>query len=419
MARIASGIALTASLLLAACGGGGGGADGHGHHESHIDTAGRIVMAEAGQPKAYVFDLDSGSTIAGLDLLHPATALYASPGKRYALAFQRLNDSVQIIDGGIWQEPHDDHFDDYKEAPQLRQWRLTERRPTHYQAHGAQAALFNDGSGDPLVPASVQVLTDASIGASKVEQQLALPMPMHGAAEPLGNYLLTTYRAPDAASTLPSQVELYRRTAAGYEFVRRFDPSCPGLHGSASNERHSVFGCTDGVLVVTRTGDAFDAEKIANPAALPDGARIGTVAGHADRDTFVAIASPGHLFEIDPKAKTISPIEWAQGRTRRAHGFDAHGENFLVLDDTGTLHILDAEDGWNKRASLAAIQTMPAESPFPAIAFSRAADKAFLSDPVGKALVEIDLKTAAVGKRHALGITPSALVWVGIPRHEH
>jgi hypothetical protein len=29
---------------------------------------------------------------------------------------------------------------------------------------------------------------------------------------------------------------------------------CPGLHGSATNGYHALFGCRDGILVVTYTG---------------------------------------------------------------------------------------------------------------------------------------------------------------------
>ena len=39
----------------------------------------------------------------------------------------------------------------------------------------------------------------------------------------------------------------------------------------------SPFGCTDGVLIVERAGDAWSSRKIANPADNPNNARIGTL----------------------------------------------------------------------------------------------------------------------------------------------
>lgn len=410
---------LLSTVLLAACGGGGGG-DDHDHEHTHLDSVGRLALIEAGSPVLRVFDLDDRATVGSITLANPPSAVVASPGHRYALVLQRDSGLVQFVDGGLWQEDHVDHLHDYKQAPRLLDFRLAASRPTHYETHDGLAALFFDGDADDGQPASVSLLTDASVAAARAEAQLSLDRAMHGTAEPRGEFLLVSDTDPQAAAgSLPDGVALYRRGSAGLTRLGRFDTGCPGLHGSFSSGDYSVFGCLDGVLVVAQAGENFSARKLANPAQMPAGARIGTLVGHEDLDRFVGIASPGLLFEVDPAAGTITPIDWAADRTRRAHGFDAHGERFLVLDDEGVLHVLDPADGWHRHAAIPVIDEMPAAAPFPSIAVSRAAEQAFVSDPMARAVAVIDLEAGEIEQWIALDFAPTGLAWLGIEAHEH
>lgn len=113
--------ALCAAALLAACGGGleVEEDDDHDHHDTFVDTAGRLVTLESGAATLRVHDLDSGSVEASHTLDHAPAAVYASPGGRYAVVMQRLQDQVQFVDGGIWQEDHGDHLHDYRQASRL------------------------------------------------------------------------------------------------------------------------------------------------------------------------------------------------------------------------------------------------------------------------------------------------------------
>lgn len=412
---------LAAVAALSACGGDGG-SDTEvtlpPDVETHIDTAGRLALISPDSASVRVYDLDSRALARTFPLPNVPSAIQASPDRRYALAFQRTQDLVSFVDGGIWQEDHVDHLHDYKADPKLLSFALAGVRPTHYEVHDDLAAVFMDGLA-PTSNAEAVLLSDAGIGAGKVEARLALPIAMHGTAEPRGDYLLTTFRSADAPGTLPNQVELHRRDGAGYRFVQRFAEQCPDLHGSFSNEDHSAFGCSDGVLVVTQAGDTFTAKKIANPAGLPAGVRIGTLTGHHGWAGFVGIASPGHLFAIEPVAGTIAAIDWAAGRTRRAHAFDAEGRNFLVLDDLGSLYVLDPNAAFAARATLAAVPAMPAAAPFPAIAVSASKHRAYVSDPLGKAIAVVNLETPAVAERLPLDFSPAGLTWLGFAAHAH
>lgn len=231
------------------------------------------------------------------------------------LAFQRINDRVSFVDGGLYQEDHGDHLHDYAIAPSLLSYSLSGVRPTHFESHDGQSALFFDGLAAPYATASVALLSDASIAANRREASLELPRNMHGTAEPRGDYLLATYRAAEATdTTLPSQVELYQRNGDSYSFIERFDEPCARLHGSYSSHDFSLFGCSDGVLVVEQDGDS-------------------------EQDRFVGIAGD-RLFAIDPAAATISEIDWRDGVevTRIVHGYSPHGEHLLLLDSSGQPH---------------------------------------------------------------------------------
>lgn len=413
-------IPVIALLLLTACGGGGGGGgDDDEHAEAHVDTAGRLAVLEAGSSAVRIHDLDSHSIVATFTAAGVPSALHASPGRRYAAVMHRALDLVQFVDGGIWQEDHVDHLHDYKEAPRLLSYRLTGALPTHYESHDDLAALFFDGQAATGRSASVAVLADSSIGNGRAVATLPLATFMHGTAEPRGEFLIATYRAAEADGTLPDQVELYKRDGTGYRLVRRFEEKCSGLHGSFSNERHTAFGCTDGVLLVTQADETFAAHKIANPPEMRPDARIGTITGHHATPTLIGLAAPGLLFAIDPDGKTIAAIEWAAERIPRAYAFDSEGDSFLVLDDRGFLHILDRRTDWSTRATIKLLEAMPAQAPFPGVTVSHADELAYVSDPAGRGLIIVDLATATVKERVPLAFSPTALVWLGIAGHDH
>jgi hypothetical protein len=412
---------LATALSLAACGGGGGGEDEHAHENTVIDTAGRLAIAEAGSATLRLHDLDSGSVAATVTLANPPSAVYASPGRRYALALQRAQDTTQIVDGGIWQEDHVDHDHDYKEAPRLLTMRLDGPQPTHYDDRAGKASIFMDGRSDstPVRNASAVLFTDASIGTGGVVATLPLSKPMHGFAEPNGDTLIAT--ALEGSATSPTKVEVYRRNGAGFDFSQRLDTECPGMHGSYTRGSTTLAGCIDGALLVTPlAAGGYSSTFVHAPS------RISTVAGHPGFARFVGIGNSGtpsttRFYDVDPVASTATAITidgWAEGRLQRAHLFDRKGSTFFVLDDLGTLRALQpGAGGWATRATLvAAIPAMPSAAPFPAIVANGARDEVYVSDPVGKQLVVVDTVTMQVKQRVALGYSPSYLAWVGITR---
>jgi hypothetical protein len=413
-------LSLSLSLVLAACGGGGGGADTDVGET--IDTAGRLAIAEDGAPSLRLYDLDSAGVAAAFTLANPASAVYASPGRRYALAFQRAQDTVQAADGGIWQEDHGDHLHDYKRAPRLLPGVISGAQPTHYDDRAGQASIFMDGRGSatPPVASSAVLLTDASLAAGTLVASVGFQSAMHGFAEPSGEHLIASWRDPAGTDSLPTHLEVYRRQGTGYSFVERLGTRCSGMHGSYSRAGTTLAGCSDGVLLVKPQGTGFVSSHV------PLATGVGTIAGHPKLARFVAFGNAGtpattRFHDIDAAAGTGTPLAipgWAEGRARRAHGFDRHGRLFFVLDDAGTLHAMQASaGGWTHRGAIAqAVPAMPSAAPFPAFAANEARDEIYLTDPVARQIVVVNTVRLEVSRRLPLDFRPSHAAWVGIAR---
>lgn len=415
------GLVLSVSLALAGCGGGGSSGGGDDHEAETMDTAGRLAIAADAVPTLALYDLDSRNVAASLTLANPASAVYASPGRRYALAFQRPQDLVQVADGGIWQEDHGDHLHDYKRDPRLLASRIEGPQPTHYDDRAGRATIYMDGraTATPVQNAGAVLFTDANLASGIVAASTTFGLPMHGFAEPTGDFLVATYRDP--AATGPTQVEVHRRQGTGFVFSQRLAPQCPSMHGSYTRGEFTVAGCADGVLVARRLADgSFTANRIATATG------IGTVAGHAGATRMVGMGNAGtpsttRFHEIDPGAGTATPIAidgWVDGRLRRAHGFDRTGRYFFVLDDQGTLYVLErTATAWVTRTAITrAIAAMPAAAPFPAFAANEAIDEVYLSDPLARQVLAVDSAKLQVARRLDLGFRPAYLAWVGIQR---
>lgn len=421
--------AVAAAALLAACGGGVGGAD-HGEDHDHptIETAGRLVLAEQDARAVRVLDLDRGAIEATYTVDHVPSALHASPGGRYAVVMQRLQDQVQFIDGGIWQEDHGDHLHDYRQASAMAAWKLSGTRPTHYDLQaGRQAALFMDGDAASTPPraAGVRLITDAAIAAGSVVANLDLAGPIHGLGEPVDGKLLTVARAEDAADALPTHLALHLRDGATWRFVRQLPTRCDGMHGSFSSGTYTVAGCVDGMLVVRHADAATVTER---KAATP--LRVSTIAGHPRLPgQFIGIATEGaapapvttRFHALDGESATatlLQPQGWETGRVRRAHGFDRSGQRFFILDDQGALTVLQRQGGgWVTVARTpGVIPAMTTAAPAPAFAANGARDEVYLTDPVARQLLTVNSTTGAVIARRDLGFVPSYAAWTGITR---
>lgn len=390
----------------------------HDHDEEEI-TQGRLLISTKDQAKVSVVDINEKTILHEVTLSETPSALYASPNYRYGFAVQRTADRVDVIDSGLWQEDHADHLHDYQQAPKQMAFSTNKSRPTHFTGTDTQSVIFFDGNGETATPASVGVFTETDIANNTAGTVLEYTTHMHGAAQGRGDYLVSTIRDAATASTLPDRVAVYRAHNGFFSDENILNETCPGLHGSAQNETTITFGCTDGVLVVTQTGNTFSAHKIANPVSFTGTTRIGTLLGDEEVDEFVGIAA-GQFFAVNTNTNSITAINWADASitpalTANSYGFADDGEFFVILDNQGGVTILNSDD-WSVKARVAAISSnltaLPTGSKFElALTPSHVA---YVSDPIANQVKQINLDEAKVSDTLQLNFIPHKITWLGI-----
>lgn len=420
-------LALAIPAVLTGCGGGDTKIverdpipiDDDHDHDDEPTSQGRLLVAIKDQPKVGIWDINEASLLEEFTLAEPASALYASPSYRYGFVIQRLANRVNVVDSGLSQEDHGDHKDDIIEAPRWLAFGTDKTRPTHFTSTDTQAVIFYDGNGDTTTPAQVGVFSEANIKSNSAGNTLEYGTHMHGAAQARGDYLLSTIRDPLTTSTLPDKVGLYKASNGIYSEQQVFAEACPGLHGSAQNKTQVAFGCTDGVLVITQTGETFSAKKIANPASFTASTRIGTVFGDEHRAEFVGIAA-GQFFAINTSTGSITPINWIDANTTTtptalAYGFADEGELFVILDNQGKVTLLNTHN-WSISTRIQAITSnlsaLPTGSRFE-LALTPG-HHIYVSDPIANQIKQIDVDEAKVTGSLQLNATPAKIVWVGI-----
>lgn len=404
--------------------------DGH-DDKYHIETQGRLAIAHAADNRISFINLDDGKSLGSLTASKTPSALHASPDKRFALAFSRNEHRVDIFDGGLYQEDHGDHLHDYAKAPNLLSLSFDGKKPTHYEVHEHKGAIFFDGddAAEPKINAKIAVFKDSDL-LGLTPTFIDLDKPMHGTAEPRGDYLLTTKRNTNT-TILPDAVVLYKANEnagkTSYALQKTFANACPMLHGSYSNEHYTVFGCDKHVLSIKQDGDTFSDAIIANTSGLKG--RIGSFIGTDGQDSFIGFAS-GKPYIIDPVAGTMISLEWnvpADVTVKRAK-FDAAGEHALILDSAGSLHVFEASDNFALKSNTKVLSSLPKlkghAQPALDVGQGDAAGKAYLLDTSSEisSVIVFDIETAKMTKLPLDFAAQHKLVWLGIASneaHEH
>lgn len=415
----------------------------HDHDHEHSETEkehgvtgpGRLLVVNADALTANFYDLSDGDVVTSISLDALPSAVYATGGFRYAALIERNADTVGFIDGGLWQEAHEDHFDLVASLPSLLNVSVLGSRPTHFVTHEGQVALFLDGNAEAGTNAGVRVFNDHMLEDGDSPWVLDYSMPMHGVAEPRGDYLLATIRRDDSLSTsqnfvLPDQVGVFHLHDGAYELESTFEETCPDLHGAAQNETHIIFGCSDGVLVIADNGGgAFSAAKLANPAVMADGLRVGSVWGHHESSQFIGQASSREsdtvqLFVIDPEENEFELLDWQPQDNAKpiARDFAYEAEQFIILDSLGYLtsiepHVEGEHTHWEYASRLditdADITTMPEGASF-SMTFAQNSHTVYISDPIEQHVLSVDLEQMQVTGDIELDYIPSKTTWLGI-----
>lgn len=416
---------LATIMLLSACkdGSNNNTTDAHQAGEFDISSPGRLVVTAAEGSELAILNSTDGSLIERFNLDNPASGLYSSPQSRFALVVQRDQNQVQILDGGLYQEDHGDHLHPYQKDPEMLTQSLNGVRPTHYRENETRSAFFFDGDGENALLSSVIDFDDDEILNNTI-RSLELTTAMHGVAETRGEFLLASYRAPDASSVLPDQVELFKfnSNSGNYDAVERFEERCPSLHGAFSTEDASVFACSDGVLVIRQNGEQFTAEKIANPVGMAEGVRIGGFSGFADSNVLAGWAR-GALYAVNLDNSSIELVDWTGGTEAEysTAKMDDEGEILMVLNKAGGLHLLDATDNFKHLIEIKVLNALPVVEGHASIsiASSKSGEDVYIVDAINNQLVVVNLEHQEIEESISVPFTPKHVTWVGIAGEGH
>lgn len=396
--------------------------DGHDHDE--VSSEGRLAFTVSGSDEINVIDLEHKENIATIGTGGNAGYIYASENKRYAILVQRDAEQVQFLDGGIWQENHGDHLHPYQEDPKLMEFHIDGVKPAHVTNSESETAVFFDGSDESGENAKVAMFSETHIAENSSEAPiLQYETYMHGAAQARGEFLLSTQRDPNSATTLPDKIALYEVHGDHFHEEEVFDVSCPGLHGSAQNHDYIAFACTDGVVVIKQEGETFSASKIANTEDFAVDQRIGTLKGHHETEQFIGIAG-NEMFIIDPEHGEIEKVDWynASEKYLSAGEFSFDGSYAVTLEATGLLtifepHIEGGHAHWEVLHSIETsehdISEMPEKHSY-RLAVSYYENVVYVSDPISKHVVKYDLATGEAVDEIELSFVPDRMVWLGI-----
>lgn len=361
-------------------------------------------IADADAPGVDVLDLASGAALARLELDGPAR-LSATDGGRYVMAGQADHDTVAIIDGGSWSEPHGDHRHHYTAAPAVAT-SVDGTRPAHLVSHDDTALVFFDGDG----AAEIIDLAALADGDTATVGSVDTGTPHHGVAVIFADHILSTIPSEDAEEG-PIGVAVRHGDEIEAEF-----PECPGLHGELVTDAVAAFACDDGVLAITADGQ-WRSAKIAYP---DDAGRLWTLAGAAELDWAAGAASQsGPRYGALP---SVVIVDLAGGDARAvetpapvfAVGVEPGTRTVVALHTDGTLSHVDPVAGEVVATTGEVVEPFEVdyEQTLPALVL--AGGHAYVSDPAAATVTELHVADGLeVEETIELPVTPGSIAVVG------
>ena len=402
------------------------GADPHGHgmeHEDdHHDEAimGRLLIGDGEEGNLSVIDLETGEVSQNrFDMGSRAGRIYPTTSGRYAVAVSSDANTAHLFDGGIFLEPHGDHFDLVEGDISKLPLDLSGDRPVHLYIDGEWSAIFYDGSGEAVL-INEHELAEHGDSYAPVRMNLG---PQHGAVVPLAHELFaTTIKHPDYPGNpdarLPIGAEI--RDLDGHVLYTASE-GCDSLHGDAGNGHVAVFGCIGGVLAVEADHGEYSDAFIA-PDMAADDFRLTSVWGYHDLDHFFALGSAVGLYMVKPEHEEMELLIPATEDLRPIQVHLGHGgESLLVVMSDGELRLYDAHDG-ELKASKDGFLTTPVETGYWARPHLATAPGAiFITDSVGGEVLQLDAHDLEVVGHWDVEGVPTKIAFVGIvgdPEHD-
>lgn len=385
--------------------------------------AGRLLIADGENGLLQVLDLDWGRVIKKFEVAGPAR-VYTTESGRFGVARQYFANQVNFVDSGLmW-----DDGDFEKQSPRLLRFSLDGAwlgaiRPVHFHSHDGRVSIHFDGSAADGIDAYNYIVSEGDLLQREPEMLELTTDAQHGVAIPVaGSRILFSDPDPDGEfGTLPSGFTIRDETGAILQTINdKSDPdaSCPGMHGESEIGNQFMFGCDDGILVLTQDEATHDFTGRKLP--YPDAHRAYSVFSHHEQDIALApIASPDNNFiSIDPAAGIVELKDKLVEPSRPCnYGFERqYGDLLAVLDTDGNLNVIDVHS-WSTVGAVAVIVPSD-EDECSSSQLAMGNGKAFVSDPANGEVIEVDLDQVEISRTFYVDGVPRFLTVFGWDVHD-
>jgi hypothetical protein len=337
---------------------------------------------------ATTLELVADIPLAGFNRLNPA-----GDGRDLIVSTQG---GFQVLDLGVWQTGHGDHFHYYTAQPSLTDQIFPAQTPGHVVSHDGWTALFDDATGQVTIFESAEAQDP-----DRELRQYTAPAAHHGVAVLVDGTLVVSQGAAEG------------RTGAQAldvdDAVLASSSDCPGLHGAGvAADEAVVLGCADGALVYrdgvfTKLTAPAEAGGISGIAATEDSPiALGDYAVEGAVQDKVAL--------IDTAAGTIRLVQLPSAY----YGFNdftvVDGAIGAVLGLDGQLHLIDLAAG-AVTGSYPVIGAWEAPENWQAAApkVLLLEGMLYITDPATRQIHVVDPATGKIWKSVALDVVPLEL----------
>ncbi|MDN4640909.1 ABC transporter [Agreia sp. PsM10] len=326
---------------------------------------------------------------------------------RFVFASSAETGTLTVLDSGAWTVDHQDHVHYYSAQPR-RAGTVTEQGEAVVEGGPSLTGVWFGDSGVALL------LDSEALGRGEIVETARLESSPHtGMVVPFSDGALATVAGSDG---LASGVRAIDRDG---EAIEGLEAECAELAGSITTNVGVVFGCADGALLATSTGDggigsAVDFEKIPYPQAVDATDRATDFDNRRGRPIVAAVSGDRGAWLLDTRARRWSflPTEVPLARVVAASDSDDHT---VALARDGRVLLLDPSTG----AAVAATEPLAATSlADPALAagvtLQLDADRVYLNAPAEGVVYELDYGDGLrVARTLTVGAEPAFLAETG------
>lgn len=406
-------LALTSLMALAACastpnaepgaGPGQGPESVQGSAVPHGFVAGATEADEAQSRLSYL-SADSG-TITMIDPLTGEEGFSATfPGATSLshdgrFLFVRTTPTVplSVIDTGVWTRAHGDHNHYYSSAARTVESDAPLPSGTVI-GDGNKVAIFAESTG------TTSVLLRETLNQGDIQVELSISGTPHtGMAVPYKGHVLVT--SSPGSDKLPTSVSSIDASGANESLA---NAECTSLSGHAITSYGVLFGCSDGVLMVSDNDGILTATKIPYPNTN-SGERINSFAHRPGSSELTALAGSAGLWHLDVAAQKIQFLDSPEPLV--ASTTAGNGAPALAVGMSGTVYAFNSKT----LAVEAQADLLPATEGGQPPSLVANNNRAYLSHPNTAKIYELDYRDQLrVARTFPTSEAPAQLVETGL-----